>query len=73
MPGNGCWEALYNACPDAKVILTVRQSDEVWFKSVYGFMHQNGADIAHFNYGGTAMGLAGPKMGNMDYIGNLRN
>ena len=27
-PGNFLWEDLYNASPDAKVILTVRDSDE---------------------------------------------
>ena len=32
LPGNGCWEEMYLNTPDAKVILTVRDSDDVWFK-----------------------------------------
>ena len=33
MPGNFLWEELYNASPNAKVILTVRDSEKQWKKS----------------------------------------
>lgn len=35
LPGNLYWEQLYDSCPDAKIILTVRDSDEIWFNSWY--------------------------------------
>ena len=35
LPGNLYWEQLYDACPDAKIILTVRDSDEIWYNSWY--------------------------------------
>ena len=38
MPGNMYWEDLYNASPDAKVILTVRDSEHAWWNSWYKFM-----------------------------------
>ena len=40
-PGNVYWEELYNASPKGtKVILTVRDSDEVWQRSLKGFFIQ---------------------------------
>ena len=40
-PGNACWEELYHASPKGtKVILTVRDSDEVWQKSIKNFWIQ---------------------------------
>ena len=35
LPGNLYWEQLYDACPDAKIILTVRDNDEIWYNSWY--------------------------------------
>ncbi|XP_077972780.1 uncharacterized protein LOC144428016 [Styela clava] len=32
------WEDIYNAFPDAKIILTVRENEDVWFKSLKGHM-----------------------------------
>ena len=41
LPGNMLWEELYDASPKGtKVILTVRESDERWWKSWCGFMLQ---------------------------------
>jgi len=37
MPGNFLWEDLYTASPNAKVILTVRDNDKVWWKSLSSF------------------------------------
>ena len=40
-PGNEFWEEFYNASPrGTKVILTVRDSDEVWQTSLKGFFIQ---------------------------------
>ena len=36
-PGNFYWEDLYNASPNAKVILTIRDSDEIWWNSFINF------------------------------------
>ena len=41
LPGNWLWEELYTASPKGtKVILTVRESDERWWKSWCDFMVQ---------------------------------
>jgi len=40
VPGNVYWEALYHASPNAKVILTVRDSTEAWKKSFVSFLKQ---------------------------------
>jgi len=41
LPGNVLWEELYRGLgPDTKVILTVRDNDEVWWRSWCGFMTQ---------------------------------
>ena len=41
LPGNMLWEELYEASPKGtKVILTIRESDEKWWKSWCGFMLQ---------------------------------
>jgi len=41
LPGNMRWEEMYDASPKGtKVILTVRESDEKWWKSWCGFMLQ---------------------------------
>lgn len=41
LPGNMLWEELYDASPKGtKVILTIRESDEKWWKSWCGFMLQ---------------------------------
>ena len=37
-PGNYMWEDLYDASPNAKVILTVRDSDDQFIKSITNFM-----------------------------------
>ncbi|CBY13677.1 unnamed protein product [Oikopleura dioica] len=37
-PGNMLWEELFNASPNAKVILTVRKNDAEWFDSLVKFM-----------------------------------
>ena len=33
IPGNYLWEDLYRADPEAKVILTIRDSDKQWWSS----------------------------------------
>lgn len=41
LPGNMLWEELYDASPrGTKVILTIRESDERWWKSWCGFLKQ---------------------------------
>ena len=41
LPGNVLWEDLYRGLgPDTKVILTVRDNDEVWWRSWCRFMTQ---------------------------------
>ena len=35
LPGNLYWEDLYNSCPEAKIILTIRDDDEIWYNSWY--------------------------------------
>ena len=41
VPGNACWEELYKASPKGtKVILTVRDNEDVWQRSLKGFMVQ---------------------------------
>ena len=40
IPGNVYWEELFNASPNAKVILTVRDNADVWNKSFLGFLKQ---------------------------------
>ena len=39
-PGNVYWEELFNASPNAKVILTVRDNADVWNKSFLNFLRQ---------------------------------
>jgi len=34
LPGNLYWESLLKICPDAKIILTIRDTEENWFKSI---------------------------------------
>ena len=53
IPGNYLWEDLYRAMPkDTKVILTVRDSDAVWWDSWCGFMLQeiNRSCVGDFNF-----------------------
>ena len=41
VPGNVYWEELYNASPKGtKVILTVRDSDDIWQRSLKGYTIQ---------------------------------
>ena len=41
LPGNMLWEEMYDASPKGtKVILTIRESDEKWWKSWCGFLQQ---------------------------------
>jgi len=40
LPGNFMWYELLKASPDAKVILTVRDSTDKWQKSLSGFLNQ---------------------------------
>ena len=41
IPGNMLWEEMYEASPKGtKVILTIRESDEKWWKSWCRFMQQ---------------------------------
>ena len=50
IPGNMLWEELYEASPKGtKVILTIRESDEIWWKSWCGFMLQGSLKIIAFN------------------------
>ena len=47
LPGNLLWEELYAAMPKGtKVILTVRDSDEIWFNSLYKFREQEARRFA---------------------------
>ena len=39
-PGNVYWEELFNASPNAKVILTVRDNADVWNRSFLSFLRQ---------------------------------
>ena len=40
IPGNIYWEELFHASPNAKVIMTVRDSTQVWSRSLTRFMEQ---------------------------------
>jgi hypothetical protein len=40
IPGNIYWKELFHASPNAKVILTVRDSTQVWSRSLTRFMEQ---------------------------------
>jgi hypothetical protein len=66
IPGNMYWEELFNASPNAKVILTVRDSTEVWNRSLINFMRQ---ECARFGNPGfwlfhrfSSLGWTSPKM-----------
>lgn len=68
-PGNFMWKDLYNASPNAKVILTVRESTEKWQKSLANyFIQENSRPGNPGSYIGDVMmqnGWMGPKMDNM--------
>ena len=54
IPGNYKWEELYDALPaDTKVILTVRDSEDVWWNSWVKFLTQETerGSCCGFNYG----------------------
>jgi len=66
IPGNLYWEELFHASPNAKVILTVRDSTEVWNRSLINFMRQ---ECARFGNPGfwlfhrfSSLGWTSPKM-----------
>ena len=49
-PGNVLWEELYRASPKGtKVILTIRESDEVWWNSWCGYIKQ---EVSRWSNGG---------------------
>jgi len=73
VPGNLKWEDLYRASPKGtKVILTIRDSDDVWWRSWCGFMEQEirRGSVGDFNFQ-TIMqymmeyGYMGPKFSDM--------
>ena len=77
VPGNFYWEELYNASPDAKVILTVRDSEDDWSISLQRFWTQEAARAGNpghwiFNRIATS-GLMGPKLTNMVQLSRLNN
>ena len=69
MPANLYWEALFDKCPDAKVILTIREDEEAWFNSWYKFHEKMNVDVNQASGGffasyGTwflSIGLSGQK------------
>jgi len=73
VPGNLKWEELYRASPKGtKVILTVRDSDDVWWGSWCRFMEQEirRGSIGDFNFQAVmqylmGFGYLGPKFTNM--------
>jgi len=67
IPGNMLWEELYAASPKGqKVILTVRESDERWWKSWCGFMKQ---EIERFGFGDFNMGAILNEASRYGYMG----
>jgi len=66
VPGNLYWEQLYHALgPDAKVILTVRDSDEIWFNSLHDFVSRSFAKFGFLSTIGTwaaYLGAFGPEI-----------
>lgn len=40
-PGNIFWEEMYNNIDNCKVILTVRDNEDIWFDSWYNFFEKN--------------------------------
>ena len=76
-PGNLLWEDLYNASPNAKVILTVRDSDEVWWKSMIDFMSKERAfagNPGYFLFGQYLdFQLLGPLFIASDWLGKVLN
>ena len=75
MPGNFLWEELYNASPNAKVILTVRDSEKQWKKSYINFVRQEAERLGNpgfWIYHAMANhGLMGPKLQMMEHFGKL--
>lgn len=49
-PGNMLWEELYNASPNAKVILTIRDCDEQWWESLIRFIKAERAALGNPGY-----------------------
>ena len=72
-PGNILWEELYNASPNAKVILTVRDSEKQWKKSYINFVRQEYERLGNPGFWiyntMSDHGILGPKMFMMESFG----
>ena len=75
-PGHAYWEELFHASPNAKVILTVRDSTEEWKRSLIHFFEQ---DTRRFGNPGfwllnrmAAMGWSGPRMNKICRINEVK-
>lgn len=66
VPGNLYWEQLYDALgPDTKVILTIRDNEEVWFNSLHDFVSRSFAKFGFLSTIGTwaaYLGAFGPEI-----------
>ena len=73
--GNLYWEQLYHALgPDAKVILTVRDSDEIWFNSLHDFVSRSFAKFGFLSTIGTwaaYLGAFGPEIKGVTRVSKL--
>ena len=70
IPGNLYWEDLFNASPNSKVILTVRDSEQAWKNSWTKFVNQEFGRVGNPAFWIfrklITWGMLGPKMRNMD-------
>ena len=75
MPGNVLWEKLYHASPNAKVILTVRDSEKQWKNSFINFVRHEYERLGNPAYWMlktmSYYGIMGPKMHMIDNFENL--
>jgi len=66
VPGNLYWEQLYESLgPETKVILTIRDNEEVWFNSLHDFVSRSFAKFGFMSTIGTwaaFLGAFGPKI-----------
>ncbi|CAG5079281.1 Oidioi.mRNA.OKI2018_I69.PAR.g9215.t1.cds [Oikopleura dioica] len=78
IPGNLYWEELFHASPNAKVILTVRDSTEVWNRSMVNFMLQEAKRLGNPGFWlfhrFSSLGWTSPRMLNMlEIIEKVKN
>jgi len=66
VPGNLYWEQLYHASgPDTKVILTIRDNEEIWFNSLHDFVSRSFSKFGFMSTIGTwaaYLGAFGPEI-----------